>query len=100
MVSDIMAQIKYMGFGHRSLNAADLKKAGVEEGFSKTLFVGGVATEVDDSVAKAILDNAGLFGKFEAVTGDDSANQLDIPTSTASESETTATAPAKAARKQ
>lgn len=64
-----MASIKFKGSGHtdvRTLDAADLQKAGVE-GFRKTDFHRGEAVEVSDGVAKAILENADLFDDFEAV---------------------------------
>lgn len=94
-----MAQIKYAQFGNRILAADDLKKAGVE-GFTKRLFVNDTPVEVEDEHAKAILDHPELFGKFEEVKEDDTANQLDLPTATGSESESNATVPAKASRKQ
>lgn len=60
-----MALIKYTGRAHvRSLAAADLKQHGVE-GFSKTNFARGQATEVSDEVAEAIIGNPTVFGKFE-----------------------------------
>lgn len=61
-----MAKVTFNGASDvRVLAAADLAKAGVE-GFTKTEFTRGVATEVPDEVAKAILDNSALFGLFSA----------------------------------
>ena len=64
-----MANIKFKGRGHvdvHTLAAEDLQKAGVE-GFRKTDFPLDQAVEVSDEVARAILEDPDLFGKFEAV---------------------------------
>lgn len=62
--------IKFKGSGHvdvHTLAAEDLQKAGVE-GFRKTDFPLDQPVEVSAEVAKAILDDPDLFGKFEEVT--------------------------------
>lgn len=59
--------VKYVGRHHfRELAADDLKKAGVE-GFSATSFKSGEEVEVAPEVAKALVENTGLFGEFEIV---------------------------------
>lgn len=61
------ASVVYKGRSDaRVLAAADLTKAGVE-GFTKTVFQRNKPTEVDSAVAKALIENTALFGKFETV---------------------------------
>lgn len=65
-----MAQVKFTGRADaRILSAADLAKAGVE-GFTKREFRKGEAVEVDDTVAKALIDNSDIFGDFESAEAD------------------------------
>jgi len=53
----------------RELGSEDLQKASVE-GFQTTQFLRGVATEVTPDVAKALIDNSKLFGKFKGASAD------------------------------
>ena len=60
----------------RILGKADFDKAGVEQ--NKLTFHKGEAIEVDDAVAKALLDNSELFGKFSVE--ESGPDQLEIAT--------------------
>lgn len=61
-----MSGIVYTGSAdYQSYGPGDLAKAGVEE-FEETSFPQGVAVEVPDEAAKAIVDNeTGIFAQFE-----------------------------------
>lgn len=88
-------KVIYRGSEHfRELNAADLKKAGVEEGFSKTIFARDEPTEIDDAAAQALIGTPDLFGKFEVAQ--DETEEVEAPkgkakTGSAQESTTSTT---------
>lgn len=65
------------GSDARHLNAADLKKAGVEIS-EDLMFPRLTPVKVTNEVAKALTENQRLFGKFSEVDSDDTDNQLDL----------------------
>ena len=79
-----MTTIKYTGIAdERHLSAADLEKLGVDKAHQKDLvFLRGVALEVDEKVADALLGESGiaLIGRKQFAKGEDApANQLELP---------------------
>ena len=64
-----MKQVAYQGPADiRILTSDDVQTVGVEAGvFKKTEFYRDQPVEVDDSVADALIENDGVFGKFAVV---------------------------------
>lgn len=95
--------IKYVhGSNFRELDAADLKKAGVD-GFKKTTFAKDEPVEVEDNVAAALVDNeSGLFDdEFEYVEDDEALDEPDQGEQlTAAQKKAKAKADADAAKSQ
>lgn len=69
-----MAKVKYTGPSDvRELNAADLKKVGVDD-FKKTQFPRGEAVEVSDAAAKHLLEHDLFGGEFAEAKDEDQAS--------------------------
>lgn len=60
--------VKYTGRDDiRVLDAHDLRRGGIDGGFSKTEFARDIPVEVSTEVANAIVGHGHLFGTFELV---------------------------------